>query len=85
MIDDNLFYNDTKMKRVEHLTQEQYDNIHAFKSLKEVYRKFRWYRCNPYWLKRNAKWFTDWKYVQKAFRDIQKANYRPDTIYFIMD
>lgn len=72
------------MDKIKYLTQQEYDNVCSFKSLKGVYRKFRRYRCNPYWLKRSAKWFTAWKYVDKAFKDIKKANYNPDTIYFVM-
>lgn len=72
------------MDKIKYLTQQEYDTTIEFKSLKDVYKNFKNFGPNCYWLKRNSKWFNKWEYVQRAYRDIKKANYRPDTIYFVM-
>ena len=72
------------MDKIKYLTQQEYDTILEFKSLKDVYKNFKNFRPNRYWLKRNSKWFGKWEYVQRAYRDVNKANYNQDTIYFVM-
>ena len=36
-------------------------------------------------MRKNSPGFTKWEYVQKAYKDVNKANYRPDTLYFVMN
>ena len=71
--------------RIKYLTQDEYNYTVEFKSLKDVYNNFRKYRPKYYWMRKNSPGFTKWKHVQKAYKDVNKANYRPDTLYFVMN
>lgn len=69
------------------MTQDEYDTEVTFRSIKSVFDCYKksYYTRKEYWLRKDSKWFNQWKYVNKAFKECRrKSNYSPETFYFIV-